>query len=147
MASVSADIEIAAPVQQTWAVLSDPSRFSSWVDNHLGFVGQPPAAYAPGASFGQRIRVMGMPAEVNWTVKGLEEPKRVVLGGAGPMGIGLTAAYEVAPAAAGSRVDVRFDFSGAAVFAIARQLDSEVGGSLRTSLAKLKELIEGGAGA
>jgi acetyl-CoA C-acetyltransferase len=128
-------------------VLAAPSTFSSWVDNHLGFVGQPPVAYAPGTSFGQRIRVMGMPTEVNWTVQGLEEPKRVVLTGNGPMGIGLTAAYLVSPVSAGSRVDVQFDFAGLAVFAIAGQLDGEVGGSLRTSLAKLKELVEGGAGA
>ncbi len=143
MASVSAEIEIAASPERTWAVLADPTGFSSWVENHLGFVGQPPVAYAPGNSFVQRIRVMGMPTDVSWTVDGLEAPKRVVLKGAGPMGIGLTASYVVTPVGEGSSVRARYEFSGVAVFAIAGQLDREVGGQLRTSLAALKTLVEG----
>lgn len=143
MASVSEEIEIAASPERTWDVIADPSQFSSWVENHLGFVGQPPAAYALGTSFSQRIRVMGMPAEVGWTVHGLEAPKRVVLKGAGPMGIELTAGHLVTPVGEGSSVQARFEFSGLAVFAIAGQLDREVGGSLRASLASLKALVEG----
>lgn len=147
MASVSAEIEIEASQERTWQVLADPATFSSWVDNHIGFLGQPPVELAPGSTFGQRIRVMGMPAEVGWTVEGLEAPKRVVLKGTGPLGIALTASYLVSPGrhetAEASVVHARFEFAGVAVFAIAGQLDREVGGSLRASLRALKTVVEG----
>ena len=142
MASVSAQIEVTATPEQAWAVLADPARFSSWVANHQGFVGEPPTAFAPGTSFGQRLRVMGMPAEVRWTVDGLEEPRRVVLKGNGPMGIGLTATYLVTPGEGSTTVASTYEFSGAAVFAVAGQLEREVGETLRVSLATLKTLVE-----
>ncbi len=142
MASVSEEVEIAAPPERVWAVLADPSQFSSWMDNHQGFVGDPPSAFGPGTSFAQRLKVMGMPAEVRWTVDGFEEPRRIVYRGVGPMGIGLTASYQVAAVDAGSTVAASYDFSGAAVFAVAGQLVREVGETLRTSLAALKSLIE-----
>jgi carbon monoxide dehydrogenase subunit G len=142
MASVSAQIDVTATPEQAWAVLSDPATFSSWMDNHQGFVGEPPTALAPGGAFGQRLRVMGMPAEVRWTVDGLEQPRRLVLKGTGPMGIGLTASYVVTPGDAATRIETTFDFSGAAVFAVAGQLQREVGQTLQVSLGKLKALVE-----
>lgn len=143
MASVSAEIEIAAAPEKVWSVMMDPAQFSAWIDNHQGFIGEPPAALAPGMSFGQRMRVMGMPAELRWTVDGLEEPRRLVLQGVGPMGINLTATQQLDAAEAGTAVSVTYDFKGAAVFAVAGQLQREVGDSLRTSLGKLKALVEG----
>lgn len=142
MASVSAQIDVTATPEQAWAVLAAPARFSSWVDNHQGFVGEPPAELAPGTSFVQRLRVMSMPAEVRWTVEGLEEPRRVVLKGNGPMGIGLTATYLVTAAEGHTTVASTYEFSGAAVFAVAGQLEREVGETLRVSLANLKKLVE-----
>ncbi|MBK6870697.1 MAG: SRPBCC family protein [Kineosporiaceae bacterium] len=142
MASVSAEIEIAAAPEKVWAVMMDPAQFSAWIDNHQGFIGEPPTALAPGMAFGQRMRVMGMPAELRWTVDGLEEPRRLVLQGVGPMGINLTATQQLNASDAGTAVSMTYEFKGAAVFAVAGQLQREVGDSLRTSLAKLKSLLE-----
>jgi len=142
MASVNAQVEIEASPERVWSMLADPARFSSWVDNHEGFVGEPPTALAPGASFAQRLRVLNMPAEVRWVVGGLEQPRRLVLEGTGPMGIGLEATHLVAPTATGSSVSSTYEFKGAAVVAVAGQLEREVGASLRASLASLKRLAE-----
>jgi len=142
MASVSAQIDVMATPEQAWALLSDPAKYSGWMDNHQGFVGEPPTALAPGTSFGQRLRVMGMPSEVRWTVDGLEEPRRLVLKGNGPMGIALTATYLVNPGDGVTIVASTFEFTGAAVFAVAGQLQSDVGETLRASLATLKTLAE-----
>ena len=51
MASVSAEIEIAAAPEKVWAVMMDPAQFSAWIDNHQGFIGEPPTALAPGMAF------------------------------------------------------------------------------------------------
>jgi hypothetical protein len=142
MAGVSEQVEVKASPERAWRVMADPARFSSWMDNHQGFAGEPPVALGPGTSFAQRVRVLGTLAEVRWTVEGFEEPRHFVLKGVGPMGIGLTASYLVTPGEAGSTVAVHYDFSGVAVFAVAGQLEREVGQMLRTSLAALKGLIE-----
>lgn len=142
MAHVSASVDIDAAPVQTWAVIADPSRFGAWVDNHDGFVGEPPTSYEPGASFRQRLTVLGMAAEVGWTVDQVEEPSKVVLTGQGPMGIVLTATYLVTPAATGSRAQAEFAFSGAAVMAVGPQLTSGVGSSLEASMAALKTVVE-----
>lgn len=142
MASVNAQVEIEATPERVWSVLAVPARFSSWVDNHEGFVGEPPTALSPGSSFTQRLRVMNMPAEIRWVVGGLEEPRRLVLEGTGPMGIGLEATHLIAPTGTGTSLSSTYEFKGAAVFAIAGQLEREVGASLRASLATLKRLAE-----
>ncbi len=142
MAHVSASVDIDAAPVQTWAVIADPSQFAAWVDNHDGFVGDPPTGYEAGASFRQRLTVLGMPAEVGWTVQQVEAPSKVVLTGQGPMGMALTATYQVMAAGAGSRAQAEFAFSGAAVVAVGAQLKSGVGSSLEASLAALKTVVE-----
>ena len=107
-------------------------------------MGEPPAAFAAGTTFGQRVKVMGMPADVRWTVAELQEPTRVTLTGQGPMGIGLRTDYAVADGGDGaSRITVAMDFSGPAVMAMGSQISQEVGGQMRSSLEKLKGLCEG----
>jgi uncharacterized protein YndB with AHSA1/START domain len=142
MASVSATLDVTASAEQVWAVLSDPTRFSSWVDNHEGFVGDPPTEFAPGQSFVQRVRVIGMPADIRWTVDAFEEPRRLGFSGHGPLGIGLKALYLVDGSGSGSTITATTEFSGAAVMAVAGQLESEVGASQVASLKKLQSLVE-----
>ncbi|MBL8932075.1 MAG: SRPBCC family protein [Kineosporiaceae bacterium] len=142
MASVSAQVRITANPETVWRVMTDPSQFSAWLDTHQGFVGEPPTAMAPGLAYGQRVKVMGMPAEVKWTVVGFEEQRRLVLEGVGPMGIALSATHELQPEDDAAVVSVTYEFKGAAVFAVAGQLTRDVGESVTKSLAALKALIE-----
>ena len=90
----------------------------------------------------QRVRVMNMPADVRWTITGLQEPVRLELEGAGPMGIGLRAEYGIEYARLGLDGHGRHGVQG-------RRSDD--GGpssrprwvrSLRGSLAKLKARVE-----
>ncbi len=144
MASVTATADVTAAPQDVWGIVVDPSRYSSWLDLHHGFVGEAPSALTPGTSFGQRVKVMGMPADVRWQVEEVEAPARLALAGTGPMGIGLHVDYAVAQAGSdgASRVTVVMEFSGPAVMAMSSQLEQEVGGQLRSSLGKLKALAE-----
>jgi len=142
MASVRASIDVTATPGQVWTVLSDPARFSSWVNNHEGFGGHPPTAFAPGQTFVQRVRVIGMAADIRWQVDAFEEPRRLGFAGQGPLGIGLRALYLVEASASGSTVTATTELSGAAVMAVAAQLERDVGASQTASLRGLKVLVE-----
>jgi uncharacterized protein YndB with AHSA1/START domain len=142
MASVTESMPMTAPVATVWAVLSNPSRFGEWVDIHTGFVGEPPTDFTVGSSFGQKLRVMGMPVDVTWTVEEVVPQQRIVLSGDGPMGVGLTATYSVEPIDAGSLASATFDFSGAAVMMVGSQLTRETAQSLRVSLQTLRGIVE-----
>jgi uncharacterized protein YndB with AHSA1/START domain len=143
MADVTVTTDIKAGAEEVWAVLANPATWGDWVDIHQGFAGEAPAQFFPGGAFVQRVRVLGMPADVRWTIVGLQEPVRLELEGAGPMGINLRAEYGVEDQGGSSTVTAHMEFKGAAVMMVGSQLESEVGSSLRTSLAKLKARVEG----
>jgi hypothetical protein len=142
MASVTVTADIDATPEQVWAVLANPATWGEWVEIHQGFAGEAPGQFVPGGAFVQRVRVMGMPGDVRWTVTGLQEPVRLELEGVGPMGIGLRAEYSIEQRGSSSTVAGVMDFKGAAVMMVGAQLESEVGASLRASLTKLKARVE-----
>ena len=142
MASVTVTADIDATPDQVWAVLANPNTWGDWVEIHQGFAGEAPAEFFPGGAFVQRVRVLNMPADVRWRVVGLQAPVRLELEGAGPMGIGLRAEYGIEQRGQGSTVTGRMEFKGAAVMMVGPQLETEVGNSLRASLAKLKARVE-----
>jgi uncharacterized protein YndB with AHSA1/START domain len=143
MADVTVTTDISAGAEKVWAVLANPATWGDWVDIHQGFAGEAPAQFFPGGAFVQRVRVLGMPADVRWTIVGLQEPVRLELEGTGPMGINLRAEYGVEDRGGSSTVTAHMEFKGAAVMMVGAQLESEVGTSLRTSLTKLKARVEG----
>jgi len=142
MADVTVTTDIRADAEQVWAVLANPSTWGDWVEIHQGFAGEAPVQFFPGGAFVQRVRVLGMPADIRWTIVGLQEPVRLELEGAGPMGINLRAEYRVEDQGGSSDVSAHMEFKGAAVMMVGSQLESEVGNSLRSSLAKLKARVE-----
>jgi uncharacterized protein YndB with AHSA1/START domain len=142
MADVTVTADINADPEKVWAVLANPATWGDWLEIHQGFAGEAPAEFFPGGAFVQRVRVLGMPADVRWTIVGLQEPVRLELEGTGPMGIGLRAEYRVEDHAGASKVTAHMEFKGAAVLMVGAQLESEVGTALRGSLAKLKARVE-----
>ena len=142
MASVTVTADIDATPEQVWATLANPATWGEWVEIHQGFAGEAPSQFTPGGAFVQRVRVMGMPGDVRWSVTGLQEPVRLELEGVGPMGIGLRAEYSIDQRGGSSTVAGVMDFKGPAVMMVGAQLESEVGASLRSSLAKLKARVE-----
>jgi hypothetical protein len=142
MADVTVTTDIHAGAEKVWAVLANPATWGDWVEIHQGFAGEAPAQFFPGGAFVQRVRVLGMPADVRWTIVGLQEPVRLELEGTGPMGISLRAEYGVEEHGDSSTVTGHMEFKGAAVMMVGSQLESEVGTSLRNSLTKLKARVE-----
>ncbi|MEU4427057.1 crotonase/enoyl-CoA hydratase family protein [Actinoplanes sp. NPDC024001] len=102
----TASAEIAASPEQVFAVLSEPARMSDWLVMHTGWPGTPPGGIEVGARFAQRVKLMGMPTEVRWSVVGLETPRTVWLDGTGPMGIVVGFYLSLTPSGTGTLVRV-----------------------------------------
>ena len=140
--SVTTSMDLKADTSAVWARLVDLEHMGDWVVSHAGFVGAAPQGAAPGTEYTERIRVLGMPNDVRWTVSGLDDGRRLAQEGKGPMGISIDAEYTVEPTDDGCRVSLTQGFSGAAVFAVKGQLEREVKATQENSLVKLKQLVE-----
>jgi len=143
MATASTTTEIAADPAAVWAVMADPTKMADWVSIHQGFVGEPPAAFELGTTFTQRVSIMGMPADVAWTMSEVTAGGGSTMSGNGPMGIGVTNVYALAPSGAGTSVTWTMTFSGGMVMAVGGQIEAQVSAAQRTSLDALKKIVEG----
>jgi hypothetical protein len=111
MPTVSASTELAATQDTVWALISDFSRYGEWNETHTGFPDGTPEL-AEGASYLENVRIMGMPGQVKWTVTEVQEPSRLRLDGAGPMGIALGQVLELAASGDGTTVSLQTSFAG-----------------------------------
>src|SRR5690606_32506809 len=96
MASTSKQTKVDASPDAVWAKLTDASSYGDGLATHVGYPDGPPEL-AEGAQFKEKVTIMGMPGEVDWTVTKLEEGSAVEMEGAGPMGTKLHAAYRIEP--------------------------------------------------
>lgn len=142
--SVTTSIELTVGPPVAWSVLSDLGSLGSWMSNHVGYVGAVPESLRPGIEYTERIKVLGLPHDVRWTVNGFDEGLRIAQEGRGPMGILIDAEYTIEPITNGARLTVSQTFSGAALPAIRGQLECEVKQVQESSLARFKDLIEVG---
>jgi acetyl-CoA C-acetyltransferase len=145
VASVSRELPV--PVEAVRDLVGDMSRFPEWLSMHAGFRGDPPAEAVPGAGFVQQARIMGIPADVKWTVDEVTD-LTVTLRGLAPMGVRLGFALEVEPSPTGCTLHFDAAIDGQPVrgplgASILRSLNEELGTSLET----LEGLLSSGAGA
>ncbi|GAA4588317.1 hypothetical protein GCM10023107_09000 [Actinoplanes octamycinicus] len=96
-------VPLGAPPDRVLAYLATPARMADWLVMHTGWPAPPPGAMAEGGRFAQRVKLMGTPVEVRWTVRGLSD-RTVWLDGTGPMGIEVGLYLSVAPADGGALV-------------------------------------------
>ncbi|MEG8183140.1 crotonase/enoyl-CoA hydratase family protein [Nocardia terpenica] len=132
---------IPAPVEAVAAYLADLSRLGEWFTLHAGWRGQPPGVLREGLSFTQHALVMGLPADIRWTVTEAGEAG-FALRGEGPQQVRL--GYRITVSPTGSETTVSFD-AGVAGPPIEGPLGGSVmrslGAALRDSLARLPEAI------
>lgn len=143
MATATTTTRLQADPAAVWAVITDPARTPDWVSIHLGYLGDVPASFATGTAFGQRVTILGMPADVAWTVTEHEAPVRSVMTGSGPMGISATNTYQLVPADDGTDLTWTMTFSGGMVMAVGGQLQAQVSAAQRTSLETLRSIVGG----
>ena len=140
MAVVSETTEVAAPPDEVWAKVGNLESYPDWLTVHVDFPDGTPEL-APEATFKQKVKIMGMPGEVNWTVTEVDAPSRLAMDGKGPMGTTLRAVWTVEAANGGSKLTYESEFGGAALAPMAAALEKETRKSASESLEKLKALV------
>ncbi|MFF7277473.1 SRPBCC family protein [Streptomyces griseorubiginosus] len=142
MAEISAEARVQAPAERVWAQLTDWSSYGEWNATHTSFPKGGPAALEVGATFQENMKLMGFPAEVEWTVDQVEPARLFAIRGKGPMAVSVATRYTLTPD--GDATDVRIDgeFTGAAVSLMAGKLKDSGTAALNESLRKLAGLVE-----
>jgi len=94
---ISRQIELAAQPEQIGEVLADLPRWPEWFALHKGWVDQVPARAEQGTKFKHRVRILGVPGEIEWKVTEVEFPTRFVLVGKGSNRTGAEIDFKVDP--------------------------------------------------
>ena len=141
MAEVTAQARIEAPAEQVWDRLTDFDAYGQWNATHTGFPKGGPETLAVGAGYEENMKLMGFPAEVNWTVRQVEPGRLLALQGKGPMGVTLGMRYSLAPEGGATMVTIDGSFTGAAVSLMGGKLKDSAGAALNESLRNLAGLV------
>jgi uncharacterized protein YndB with AHSA1/START domain len=141
MPTVSASQVYAAPVDQVWAALADPETYPRWNSVHLSFPGGAPQKLEPGVSFTQKIKNMGMPSDIQWTVETVEPGRVLALRGKAPMNVAIQMRYDLTEVDGGMRLDVANEFDGAMIKVMAGPLTKAGQADLDASMVKLGEFL------
>lgn len=140
MALIAETADLPAPPERVWEKVADLSAWPEWQSIHQGFPDGAPEL-APGTTFKQKVKIMGMPGEVDWTVETVEPNTRLELQGKGPMGTTMRTAYALQAENGGTRVAYEAEFGGAALAAMAGPLEKESRKGAAESLEKLRALV------
>jgi carbon monoxide dehydrogenase subunit G len=142
MSTVTNSTELPASADQVWAKLANPSTYGEWLATHAGLPDGDPGTLTTGTTYKEKVKIMGMPGEVSWTVEEAVENERLVLDGKGPMGTKMRAAYRiVADGGASTTVEYEAEFGGAALGPMMGPLTKESEKAATESLERLKALL------
>ncbi|MBX9398931.1 SRPBCC family protein [Streptomyces sp. TRM72054] len=141
MAEVSAEARIGEPAEKVWAQLTDWSAYGEWNATHTSFPKGGPAVLEVGATFQENMKLMGFPAEVEWTVEELAPARLLAIRGKGPMSVTVATRYTLTPDGDATTVRIDGEFTGAAVSLMASKLKDSATAALNESLRKLAGLV------
>jgi uncharacterized protein YndB with AHSA1/START domain len=141
MPTVSASNVYPAPVGKVWALLTDPATYPRWNSVHVSFPGGAPETLEPAVTFTQKIKNMGMPSDIKWTVATVEPNHVLELEGKAPMNVSVQMRYELAEVDGGTRVDVRNQFEGAMIKMMAKRLTEAGQADLDKSMTMLGDAL------
>jgi uncharacterized protein YndB with AHSA1/START domain len=110
MANVRTSIDIEAPVQNVWGLVTDLDRLSEWVSIHRDFPEPPPQQVELGTSFRQTLAVAGTPFRVEWTAIDVSSPQRLEWEGAGPARATARTTYSLTERDGGTRFEYENEF-------------------------------------
>ena len=141
MINVSDDIEVTASPEEVAEVIGNPSRWPEWLVIHNGFSGNPPDSISEGAQFKQKVKILGMPGEVDWTVTEVDTPSRIVMEGKGPMGTKMKTTFRLEANGDGTHVFYDAEYGGAALTPMLGPLEKESKKASAESLENLRKLV------
>jgi hypothetical protein len=141
MAEVSAEASIQAPAERVWARLTDWSAYGEWNSTHTSFPEGGPENLEVGGTFQENMKLMGFPAEVEWTIEELQPARLFAIRGKGPMAVTVATRYTLTPEGEATTVRIDGEFTGAAVSLMAGRLRDSATAALNESLRKLDGLL------
>ncbi len=141
MAEISAEARIEAPAEKVWAQLTDWSAYGEWNATHTNFPKGGPDVLAVGRTFQENMKLMGFPAEVEWTIEEVEPARVFAIRGKGPMAVNVATRYTLTPDGDATTVRIDGEFTGAAVSLMAGKLKDSGTAALNESLRKLAGLV------
>ncbi|MFY4718601.1 type II toxin-antitoxin system Rv0910 family toxin [Streptomyces sp. LaBMicrA B280] len=141
MAEVSAEARIEAPADKVWAQLTDWSSYGQWNATHTGFPSGGPQSLTVGGTFRENMKLMGFPAEVDWTIEELDPARVFAIRGKGPMAVTVATRYTLTPDGDATTLRIDGEFTGAAVSLMAARLKDSATTALTESLRKLEGLV------
>jgi len=144
MTKVTVEADAKADPQRVWEVLSTPARVQEWNTMHEGFSGDVPATLGEGDTYKQKVKLMGMPAEMAWRVTTAAAPGRLEQAGDGPMGVKAKNIFVIEPTdAGGSHITYEMEFVGPALKGpMAGMLEKQAGAAGKQALEKLVALVD-----
>lgn len=142
MPKVSVSAGAAAEPQKVWQLVVDLPRVTEWNTMHEGFAGDVPSTLDAGTTYRQRVKLMGMPAEMAWRVTDAVASERLEQSGDGPMGVKAKNRFVIEPSGEGSQITYEMEFTGPALAGpMAAMLEKQAGAAAQQSLAKLAALL------
>jgi uncharacterized protein YndB with AHSA1/START domain len=142
MPKVSVSAGAAADPERVWQLVVDLSRVPEWNTMHEGFTGDVPETLGEGSAYRQRVKLMGMPAEMAWRVTAADAPKRLEQSGDGPMGVKSKSRVVIEPDGPGSQITYEMEFAGPALAGpMAAMLEKQAGAAAKQALDKLTALL------
>ncbi len=143
---VEREIEIAAPPEDLYEVVMDPTRLADWVTIHKKLEDAPAGQLEKGSTLTQCLKLAGRTFKVRWKVVENDRAKRVVWEGRGPLRSKTKVIYEMAAAQNGTTHFTylnEYDLPGGPLGRMAGPAVRKVtGGELDASLEKLRKLVE-----
>ncbi len=140
--AITNSIDVAADPETTFARLADLDGAGDWNIVHVDYPAGDPGPAETGKSFKESVSLMGMPAEVEWTIERAEAPSTLAMKGKGPMATTLAATFTVAAAeGGGSTVTYESEFGGASIAAMVGPIETASKKAGDESLAKLRDLL------
>jgi carbon monoxide dehydrogenase subunit G len=141
MAEISAEARIPAPAEKVWDRLTDWSAYGEWNATHTSFPKGGPETFTVGGTFQENMKLMGFPAEVEWTIEELEPARVFAIRGKGPMSVIVATRYTLTPEGDATNLRIDGEFTGAAVSLMAGKLKDSATAALNESLRKLAGLV------
>lgn len=149
MSTVSAEIDIDAPIERVWETVMDPARLGEWVTIHKSVSDVSQNPLRRGSTMEQSLSVKGLTFRVHWTVVAIDSPRHAEWEGAGPAHSNALIRYELASSGDGRtkfRYTNEFHPPGGRIGNLAGRMI--VGATsereAHNSLARLKALLERG---
>jgi uncharacterized membrane protein len=84
MSTVSAKIEINAPIERVWETVMDPQRLGDWVTIHKSVSNVSDSPLRQGSTMDQAMHVRGLTFRVRWTLMAVDSPRMAEWEGGGP---------------------------------------------------------------